>query len=123
GSATTGHRLRQHPAIVRNSVRFTMEADSLNCSVLGADAQPGSPEFDLYVKEVAREMTSKTGQKCTAIRRAIVPGNLVEPLIDALGKRLAKVVIGDPGLENVTMGALASTAQRTEVLAAVRKLQ
>ena len=123
GSAATGHRLRQHPAIVRNSVRFTMEADSLNCSVLGADAQPGTPEFDLYVKEVAREMTSKTGQKCTAIRRAIVPRSLVEPLIDALGKRLSKTVIGDPAREDVTMGALASTSQRNEVLAAVRKLR
>lgn len=123
GSASTGHRLRQRPAIVRNSVRFTMEADSLNCSVLGPDAQPGSPEFDLYVKEVAREMTSKAGQKCTAIRRAIVPRRLVEPLISALSKRLSQVAVGDPAREDVTMGPLASTSQRDEVLAAVASLR
>lgn len=123
GSASTGRKLRAHPAIQRNSVRFTMEADSLNCSILGPDAQPGTPEFDLYVKEVAREMTTKSGQKCTAIRRAIAPRALIPALIEALSKRLGKTVIGNPIQEGVTMGALASVGQRDEVLANVRRLR
>ncbi|MBL6749609.1 MAG: phenylacetic acid degradation bifunctional protein PaaZ [Nevskia sp.] len=122
GSAATGRRLRQHPAIVANAVRFTMEADSLNCSILGPDATPDSPEFELYVKEIVREMTVKAGQKCTAIRRAIAPRALVAPLIEALRARLAKVVVGDPAAEGVTMGALASRGQRDEVLGAVRRI-
>lgn len=123
GSAKTGQKLRQHPAVIRNSVRFTMEADSLNCSILGPDAVPGKPEFDLFVKEVAREMTTKSGQKCTAIRRVIAPRAQVPALIDALSKRLSKVVLGDPSKEGVTMGALASLAQREEVKANVQKLR
>jgi oxepin-CoA hydrolase/3-oxo-5,6-dehydrosuberyl-CoA semialdehyde dehydrogenase len=123
GSASTGRRLRQHPAVLRNSVRFTMEADSLNCSILGPDAAPGKAEFDLFVKEVAREMTTKSGQKCTAIRRVIAPRAQVPALIEALSKRLSKVVLGDPSKEGVTMGALASLGQREEVKANVRKLQ
>ena len=123
GSASTGQRLRAHPAIVRNAVRFTMEADSLNCSILGPDAVPGTPEFDLFVKEVAKEMTVKCGQKCTAIRRAFVPRAQVSAVIDALKARLAKVVVGDPAQEGVTMGALASVGQREEVRAAVAKLR
>jgi oxepin-CoA hydrolase/3-oxo-5,6-dehydrosuberyl-CoA semialdehyde dehydrogenase len=123
GSASTGQRLRQHAAVIRNSVRFTMEADSLNCSVLGPDAQPGTLEFDLYVKEVVREMTVKAGQKCTAIRRVIAPRAVVPALIDALSQRLAKVVVGDPSREEVTMGALASRAQRDEVLGNVKRLR
>ena len=115
GSATTGLRLRQHPVIMRNSVRFTMEADSLNASVLGPDALPGTPEFDLYVEEVAREMTVKCGQKCTAIRRAIVPRAIAGDVIEALRRRLGKVIIGDPGREGVMMGALASKDQCDEV--------
>ena len=115
GSASTGHRLRQHPAILGQAVRFTMEADSLNASILGPDAAPGNPEFDLYVEEVAREMTAKSGQKCTAIRRAIVPRGLAPAVIDALGARLDRVVVGDPEDTGVTMGALASRAQRREV--------
>ncbi|MGQ0698890.1 MAG: phenylacetic acid degradation bifunctional protein PaaZ [Panacagrimonas sp.] len=123
GSASTGHKLRSHPAIVRNSVRFTMEADSLNCSILGPDAVLGTPEFDLYVKEVVKEMTTKAGQKCTAIRRAFVPRAQVAAVIDALKARLSKVVVGDPSKEGVTMGALASTGQRDEVRLAVGKLR
>ena len=120
GSAVTGRRLKQHPSIVNNAVRFTMEADSLNFSLLGPDAAPGSPEFDLFVKEVAREMTVKAGQKCTAIRRALVPRDRVGAVSDALRDRLAKTVVGDPSNEKVRMGALASLAQREEVRARVR---
>ena len=123
GSASTGQKLRSHPAIVRNSVRFTMEADSLNCSILGLDAVAGTPEFDLYVKEVVREMTTKCGQKCTAIRRAFVPRAQVPAVLDALKARLAKVVVGDPAQVGVTMGALASTGQRDEVRKAVSQLR
>jgi len=115
GSATTGLKLKQHPAVVSNAVRFTMEADSLNCSILGPDAGPGSAEFDLYVGEVAREMTVKAGQKCTAIRRALVPRQYADAVIGALRQQLDRVVVGDPANDAVTMGALASADQRTEV--------
>ncbi len=123
GSASTGRKLRQLPAIQRNSVRFTMEADSLNFSLLGPDATPEQPEFDLFVKEVTREMTTKAGQKCTAIRRAFAPKALVPALIEAIGKRLSKVVLGDPAVEGVTMGALASLGQRDEVRERVQELR
>ncbi len=122
GSASTGQMLSQHASVVENSVRFTMEADSLNYSILGPDAEPGTDEFDLYIKEVAREMTSKTGQKCTAIRRAIVPRNMVEAVIEAMQKRLSRVVVGDPANEEVKMGALASQGQREEVRERVKEL-
>ncbi|WP_428633574.1 phenylacetic acid degradation bifunctional protein PaaZ [Sedimenticola sp.] len=122
GSASTGLMLRQHPVILRNSVRFTMEADSLNASILGLDAEPGSEEFDLYVKEVVREMTVKCGQKCTAIRRAIVPRRLAPFVIDALKARLGKVVVGDPDKEGVTMGALSSGDQCVEVRERIAEL-
>lgn len=115
GSAATGLKLRQHPAILRNAVRFTMEADSLNASILGPDAKPGTPEFDLYTKEIMREMTVKCGQKCTAIRRAIVPRELAPAVIETMKQRLDKVVVGNPDEEGVTMGALASHDQCTEV--------
>ena len=116
GSASTGLKLKQHPIIVENSVRFTMEADSLNSSILGSDALPGTPEFDLYIQEVVREMTTKCGQKCTAIRRALVPRSLVPDVIDAMQQALDQVVVGDPSRdETVTMGALASLGQRDEV--------
>ena len=115
GSASTGLMLKQQPAIVQNATRFFMEADSLNCSILGSDVQPGSVEFDLYVKEVAREMTAKAGQKCTAIRRAIVPANLMEAVGDALKARLAKIAVGDPDVEGVRMGALAGLDQQHDV--------
>ncbi len=123
GSASTGRKLRQLPAIQCNSVRFTMEADSLNFSLLGPDATPEQPEFALFVKEVVREMSSKAGQKCTAIRRAFAPRELIHALIEAIGERLSKLVVGDPAVEGVTMGALASVGQREEVKQRVRELQ
>ena len=122
GSATTGRMLKAHPRIIQEAVPFNMEADSLNCSVLGEDAVPGTPEFDLFVKEVRKEMTVKCGQKCTAIRRIIVPENLVEDFQIALGKALAKVKIGNPMLKEVRMGALASRDQVTEVRERVMEL-
>lgn len=122
GSAWTGRKLKSHPAVVANSVRFTMEADSLNASVLGPDAGPGTEEFDLFVKEVAREMTSKAGQKCTAIRRVIAPRTHVQALVEALGDRLAKTTLGNPSDEGVRMGPLASLAQRDEVRERIRDL-
>ncbi|MEZ5534856.1 MAG: phenylacetic acid degradation bifunctional protein PaaZ [Thiolinea sp.] len=122
GSAQTGLKLKQHPAIVQNNTRFFMEADSLNCSILGSDVQPGSAEFELYIKEVTREMTVKAGQKCTAIRRAIVPKDRIHAVAEALSARLAKTTVGDPDQEGVRMGALAGLGQRTDVLAQVQKL-
>ncbi len=123
GSAITGRKLKAHPAIVENSVRFTMEADSLNAAILGPDATPGTPEFDLFVKEVAREMTVKAGQKCTAIRRVIAPHDTVDALVAALGERLGKTTLGDPAAEGVRMGPLASLAQREEVRARIHDLR
>ncbi|MFQ5584451.1 MAG: phenylacetic acid degradation bifunctional protein PaaZ, partial [Calditrichia bacterium] len=123
GSASTGKKLRQLPAIVENSVRFNMEADSLNCSILGPDAKPGTPEFELFIKEVAKEMTVKSGQKCTAIRRTIVPQNMISDVIQALKKRLDKIKLGNPALEGVRMGPLVSLAQVNEVRECVLKLK
>jgi oxepin-CoA hydrolase/3-oxo-5,6-dehydrosuberyl-CoA semialdehyde dehydrogenase len=123
GSAATGQYLKSKPNITQNSIRFTMEADSLNCSILTPDATPDTPEFDLYVKEVVREMTVKSGQKCTAIRRAIVPANLTEAVAEAIQKELQKIVIGDPSHEGVNMGSLASHAQQTEVRERVAELR
>src|SRR5882757_8808106 len=123
GSASTAHKLRQHPAIIANSVRFTAETDSLNSSVLGPDAAAGTPELDLFVREVAREMTAKAGQKCTAIRKAIVPQEQVAAVVDALRAALGKVIVGDPRLEQVKMGPLASLAQRREVREQLSRLQ
>ncbi len=122
GSAETAMKLQAHPVIARESVRFVAERDSLNASVLGPDAEPGSPEFDLFVKEVVREMTVKAGQKCTAIRRAFVPAALLDAAEAALKERLAAVVVGDPQTEGVTMGALASMAQLEDVRAKARTL-
>ncbi|WP_170762953.1 phenylacetic acid degradation bifunctional protein PaaZ [Ruegeria lacuscaerulensis] len=116
GSADTALRLRSNPAILENSVRFVAEQDSLNASILGPDAEPGTPEFDLFIKEVQREMTTKAGQKCTAIRRIIAPEPQVQAVIEALSARLAKTVIGDPRLETTRMGALVSNAQKRDVL-------
>ena len=115
GSASTRDALRVHPALVRNSVEFVAETDSLNAAVLGPDVTPEHPEFDLFVKEVAREMTVKAGQKCTAIRRAVVPRALASPVIEALQARLQKVVVGNPKADATTMGALAGLSQREEV--------
>ncbi len=122
GSAATGKILKSHPSVLENSVRFTMEADSLNCSILTPDAVPGTPEFDLYVKEIVNEMTTKCGQKCTAIRRAIVPRELLPDVADAVAARLDKITIGDPQADGVRMGALASQAQREEVRQRVAEL-
>ncbi|MGC1302405.1 MAG: phenylacetic acid degradation bifunctional protein PaaZ, partial [Caulobacteraceae bacterium] len=115
GSAETAVKLQAHPVIAKDSVRFIAERDSLNATVLGPDAQPGTPEFDLFVKEIVREMTVKAGQKCTAIRRAFAPRPVLDAVQDALTARLAKVVVGDPREEGVTMGALVSLAQRRDV--------
>ncbi|MGD0243049.1 MAG: phenylacetic acid degradation bifunctional protein PaaZ, partial [Streptosporangiaceae bacterium] len=122
GSAATARQLRAHPAIVERSVRFNAEADSLNCSILGPDAGPGTPEFDLYVGQLVTEMTVKAGQKCTAIRRALVPAAWADQVADAVGERLAAVVVGDPAAEGVQMGALASLEQREEVRRSVKAL-
>ena len=122
GSATTGQMLRSKPAIIANSVRFTMEADSLNASVLGADAGPGTPEFDLFVREVAREMTAKAGQKCTAIRRIMVPRSHETAFVEALTARLEQVPIGLPTDASVRMGALVSLKDRETVRARTSEL-
>lgn len=117
GSASTAQELRAHPSIARGGVRFSAEADSLNCSILGPDAVPGTPEFDAYIGQLVTEMTVKAGQKCTAIRRALVPREMVEEVSDAVRARIADVVrVGAPGSDGVTMGPLVSLDQRTEVL-------
>ncbi len=117
GSANTALMLRSNPVILKNAVRFVAEQDSLNASILGPDAVPGTPEFDLFVKEVTREMTAKAGQKCTAIRRILAPQSQVDAVISALSERLAKIRIGDPRLETTRMGALVSVGQKRDVLA------
>jgi oxepin-CoA hydrolase / 3-oxo-5,6-dehydrosuberyl-CoA semialdehyde dehydrogenase len=123
GSAATARKLRAHPAVVSHAVRFNAEADSLNCSVLGPDAAPGTAEFDLYVNQLVTEMTVKAGQKCTAIRRALVPSPTVEAVIEAVTEALARVVVGSPAEPNVVMGALASLEQREEVRRSVKALE
>lgn len=123
GSASTANQLRRHDAVQTGGVIFGAETDSINASVLGPDATPDTPEFDGYVRQLVNEMTSKAGQKCTAIRRAIVPTALADAVADAVRARIAeKVVVGDPRTEGVTMGALASAEQRDEVLSQVSKL-
>ncbi len=111
GSATTGKMLKSHPNIVANSVQFNLEADSLNASILGPDVTPDMEEFGLFVREVGNEMTVKTGQKCTAIRRTIVPRERVDDVIEALKARLQKTTIGNPEEEGIRMGPLASSLQ------------
>jgi oxepin-CoA hydrolase/3-oxo-5,6-dehydrosuberyl-CoA semialdehyde dehydrogenase len=115
GSADTAAKLRVHPNVVRHSIPFNAEADSLNCAILADDVTPDDEEFDLFVKEVAREMTVKAGQKCTAIRRAIVPRKHLDAVAEKLRARLAKTVVGDPAVDAVRMGALASHAQQSDV--------
>ena len=122
GSAATANKLKAHPVIVRESVRFVSEQDSLNASVLGPDAKADSPEFDLFIKEVAKEMTVKAGQKCTAIRRAMVPAALLDAAQAALTARLEKTTIGDPRDEATRMGALVSTSQRNDVRDKIKEL-
>ena len=122
GSATTGLMLKSHPVVLKENVPFTMEADSLNSIVLGTDVTPEMPEWDLFIKEVRKEMTTKCGQKCTAIRRIFVPENKIEDVQIALGKALAQTVIGNPLNETVRMGSLAGQSQRNEVREQVQKL-
>src|SRR5215217_3263094 len=123
GSAATGLQLRGSRAILERNVRFNQEADSLNFSMLGPDAAPGSEEFDLFVREVVKEMTVKAGQKCTAIRRTFVPAGVVDDVVAALKKRLAGVKVGDPAIEGVRMGPLAGQSQRREVEANAERLR
>ncbi|GAA2439201.1 phenylacetic acid degradation bifunctional protein PaaZ [Actinomadura vinacea] len=122
GSAGTAQRLRTHPALVGRSVRFNAEADSLNCSILGPDAVPGTEEFDLYVKQLVAEMTVKAGQKCTAIRRALVPGHLMDEVAEAARERLSRITVGNPASPDVRMGALVSLDQREEVRRSLKAL-
>ena len=122
GSAETGRMLKSHPKILNEAVPFNMEADSLNCAVLGEDAEPGSPVFKLFIKEVRKEMTVKCGQKCTAIRRAIVPRKYLDAVQHALAEALDRTTIGNPRNEKVRMGALAGISQVQEVLDRVNEL-
>ncbi len=122
GSASTGKMLKAHPRIINESVPFNLEADSLNCMVLGTDVTPEMPEFEIFIKEVQREITVKAGQKCTAVRRIMVPENRIEDVQIALGKRLASTVMGDPNVEGVRMGSLASKDQVKEVRDRVEQL-
>ena len=122
GSAHTGRMLKAHPRLLAESVPFNLEADSLNASILGLDAKPGTPEFDIFVKSVQSEMTVKAGQKCTAIRRIMVPENLMEDVQIALGQRLGKTTIGNPQEEGVRMGSLATKIQVDRVRESVEKL-
>jgi oxepin-CoA hydrolase/3-oxo-5,6-dehydrosuberyl-CoA semialdehyde dehydrogenase len=122
GSASTGLKLRTHPAIVQNSVRFNMEADSLNCCILGEDVTPDMPEFNLFIDEVAKELSIKSGQRCTAIRRTIVPQKLANATLEALKKRLEEIKLGDPANEAVEMGPLVSRSQVEEVRKTVEML-
>jgi len=122
GSAVTGRKLKMHPNIVQNSIPFNLEADSLNCAILGESVQPDDPEFELFIKEVAREMTVKAGQKCTAIRRVIVPVANLEKVATALQARLGKTVLGNPAIEGVRMGPLIGRDQERDVRARVEQL-
>ncbi|MEN3123782.1 phenylacetic acid degradation bifunctional protein PaaZ [Janibacter sp. LM] len=122
GSADTAASLRADAAVTRRSAHFNAEADSLNASVLGPDAAPGEPEFDLFVKALVTEMTVKAGQKCTAIRRALVPAERVDAVAEAVAQRLGGIGIGAPGAEGVRMGALVGTAQRDDVRDAARRI-
>ena len=123
GSADTAAKLRVNANLVRNSIPFNAEADSLNCAILADDVTPDDEEFDLFVKEVVREMTVKAGQKCTAIRRAIVPRKHMDAVAEKIKARLSKVVVGDPSVEGVKMGALASKSQQTDVAERVAMLR
>ncbi|HWF79475.1 MAG TPA: phenylacetic acid degradation bifunctional protein PaaZ [Streptosporangiaceae bacterium] len=122
GSASTAQRLAAHPVILANAVRFNAEADSLNLSILGPDAAPGTAEFDLYVSQLVTEMTVKAGQKCTAIRRAFVPDELLAQVADAVAEKLRGVTVGNPANPAVRMGALASLEQRDEVRRSLKAL-
>jgi oxepin-CoA hydrolase / 3-oxo-5,6-dehydrosuberyl-CoA semialdehyde dehydrogenase len=122
GSADTGRMLKSHPRITEEAVPFNMEADSLNCMVLGSDVTVGSPEFDIFIKEVRKEITVKCGQKCTAVRRIFVPDHLVEDVQIAIGQALSKTTIGDPRAEGVRMGSLAGLDQKNDLKAKIAEL-
>ncbi|GAB2870246.1 phenylacetic acid degradation bifunctional protein PaaZ [Actinoallomurus bryophytorum] len=122
GSATTAALLRAHPVVVARSVRFNAEADSLNCSILGPDVRPGDPEFEVFVGQLVTEMTVKAGQKCTAIRRALVPAEIIDEVEQAVAARLADVTVGNPADPGVKMGALAGLGQREEVRRSLKAL-
>ncbi len=122
GSAFTGQKLKAHPQIINESVPFNMEADSLNCMVLAPDVEPGMPEWDLFIKEVRKEMTTKAGQKCTAVRRIFVPDNKMDDVSKALIAALMQTVIGNPLHEKVRMGSLAGQDQKAELYAQVQQL-
>ena len=122
GSKATAEKLQKHPRVIAESVRFTAETDSLNASILGPDVLPGTPEFELFINEVKREMISKAGQKCTAIRRIIAPANVSADLVETLARELGKIRIGNPGHEDTDMGALASLGQRDEVRSRIKDL-
>lgn len=123
GSASTAAKLRAHPRVIRHAVPFVAETDSLNSSILAPDAAPGGAEFDLFIREVVREMTVKAGQKCTAIRKALVPAAFVDAAVAALKDALDRIIVGDPRASGVRMGPLASLAQRTDVLARIAQLR
>lgn len=123
GSAATSEMLQRHPIIAKEAIRFVAERDSLNAAILAPDAKPGTPEFDLFIKEVVKEMTVKAGQKCTAIRRALAPISQVDAVIDALRDSLAKIQVGNPELESVRMGPVVGLDQRKDILARVAGLQ
>ncbi len=123
GSAYTGRKLKSHNSIISNSVRFNMEADSLNFSILGDKSGPNTEEFELFIKEVTREMTVKAGQKCTAIRRVIVPEKFTDDVINALKAKLDKNIIGDPSIEGTRMGPLAGKDQVIDVIKALKGLK
>lgn len=123
GSALTGKKLKSHPRLLEEAVPFNMEADSLNCCILGTDIKTSDPEFEIFIKEVQREMTTKAGQKCTAVRRIMVPENIMEDVQIALGKRLASTIVGDPNVEGVRMGALAGKSQVEEVKQKINQLK
>ena len=122
GSAATAAKLRAHPAVINNAVRFNGEADSLNACVLGLDGKPGTEEFDLFVREVVREMTAKAGQKCTAIRRAFVPREFLPDVADALHAKLSAITVGDPRDPDTRMGPLVSSGQADDVRAAIKRI-
>ncbi|HBF20604.1 MAG TPA: phenylacetic acid degradation bifunctional protein PaaZ [Cryomorphaceae bacterium] len=123
GSAATGKKLQALPHIIDRSITFNLEADSLNAAVLGPDVEPGMPEFDIFIKEVQREITTKAGQKCTAVRRILVPENRIDAVQEALTDRLKKTVIGDPRNKEVRMGALASQIQVERLMENVERLK
>lgn len=123
GSAATANQLRSHPAVIRSAVRFIAETDSINACVLGADVKQGDPEFGAFVREVVREMTAKAGQKCTAIRKALVPAARLESVTEAIRAALGEIIVGDPRREEVRMGPLATLGQRREVLGRISELR